>query len=153
VTIERRRHPRFPLLVQITVHQNDEDFVMEMLDLSRGGARVDLGSAARPDWVNLRREVELHAPSAEGSITLKGTIVRIVEELEHREFAVQLHQVLDVQTLSAVTGVAVSPAMPPPLPKRQPTAAPPLPQRQPAAAPPLPHRRAAVAPPLPRRGL
>ncbi|MFK7990612.1 MAG: PilZ domain-containing protein [Sandaracinaceae bacterium] len=131
MTIERRRHPRFPLLVQITVQRNDEDFVTELLDLSRSGARLDLGCAS-PPWVATKRAIEIHLPSAAGSVALRGTVVRLAEEQGRRVLGLRFERVLDETTLTAITRAAEDPAKPPPLPRRSPPRAP--------APPPPPNR-------------
>lgn len=136
MTIERRRHPRFPLLVQITVQRNDEDFVTELLDLSRSGARLDLGCAG-PSWLIARRAIELHVPSLVGSVALKGSVVRIDQENGHRVLGLRFDEVLDEATMSAITRAAEDPATPPPLPRRAPAAR--APAHRAPAPPPPPH--------------
>lgn len=114
---ERRVFPRYELLAQLSVRDGAVDHVLEILNLSRGGALVDLGSTARPRWLELHRAVEARLFDADGHVLLEamGRVVRIAETLEHRTFAIQFDTLLDEHVVrSALRAVG----RPPPLPGR-----------------------------------
>lgn len=114
-TTERRLHPRFDLLAQVFVRSEDVDHVLAILNLSRGGALVDLGNEPRPRWLAVGRAVELRlfAPEGEPLIEARGKVVRIVETLDHRTFAVQFDAPLDE---AVVRETLRAHGRPPPLP-------------------------------------
>jgi len=88
---------------------------LEILNLSRGGVRVDLGTEPRPRWLELSRELDVRLFSPEGSTILeaRGKVVRIDEALAQRTFAVEFNQLLDDVTLREALRRA---GRPPPLP-------------------------------------
>jgi hypothetical protein len=112
---ERRVHPRYDLLAQISVRHGNLDHVLEIVNLSRGGALVDLGGEPRPRWLVLHRDVDVRLFDAEGRTVFerRGKIVRIAETLEHRTFAVQFEDLLDD---AIVRGALAAAGRPPPLP-------------------------------------
>lgn len=114
---DRRVHPRYDLLAQIRIRHAEVDHVLAILNLSRGGALVDLGTEPRPRWLELHRVVEVHVFDGEGETTLsaKGKVARIAETIEHRTFAVQFDELLDD---AIVRSVLASAGRPPPLPER-----------------------------------
>jgi hypothetical protein len=115
VSEERRVHPRYDLLAQVSVRHGNVDHVLEIVNLSRGGACVDLGDEPRPRWLALHREVDLRLFDAEGRPVLesRGKVVRISETVDHRTFAVQFDALLDD---ALVRGVLRGAGRPPPLP-------------------------------------
>jgi hypothetical protein len=112
---ERRAHERHELLAQVHVRHDDVDHVMSVVNVSRGGALVDLGDAPRPRWLELRRAIALRLFGREGEalVEARGRIVRIIETLESRSFGVQFDEVLDDATLRTALRAA---GQPPPLP-------------------------------------
>lgn len=112
---ERRAHPRHDLLAQIHVRHGDVDHVMSVVNVSRGGALVDIGGAPRPRWLELRRAigVRLFGPEGELLVEARGRIVRIVETLESRTFGMQFDAELEDATLRTALRAA---GKPPPLP-------------------------------------
>ena len=116
-TDDRRAHPRFDLLAQVHVRGGQTDLVLEIVNLSQGGALVDLASLRRPRWIAPAREVELRLMEEDGKTAFAATarIVRVVETLDSRTFAVQFDEELEeavVRRACAATGA------PPPLPRR-----------------------------------
>lgn len=112
---ERRAHERHELLAQVHVRHDDVDHVMSVVNVSRGGALVDLGDAPRPRWLELRRTIAVRLFGREGEalVEARGHIVRIIETLESRTFGVQFDEVLDDATLRTALRAA---GQPPPLP-------------------------------------
>lgn len=117
MTDERRVHPRYDLLAQIRIRHAEVDHVLAILNLSRGGALVDLGTEPRPRWLELHRVVELRVFDGEGGTTLsaKGKVVRVAETIEHRTFAVQFDELVEERVVRNVLSAA---GRPPPLPER-----------------------------------
>lgn len=114
---ERRVYPRYDILAQVRVREGSVDHVMEILNISRGGALVDLGDAKRPRWVEIRRELDVRLFDTDGSTLVEtgAHIVRIVETLDSRTFAVEFDEVQDDET---VRRACASAGKPPPLPPR-----------------------------------
>lgn len=114
---ERRIHTRFDLLAQVTVRHGSVDHVLEILNLSRGGALVDLANEARPRWLEMHRVVEVRLFDGEGRTVLEasGKIVRVSESLATRTFAVEFDALLDDEAVRRVLREA---GRPPPLPER-----------------------------------
>jgi hypothetical protein len=112
---ERRVHPRYDLLAQIAVRHGSVDHVLEILNLSRGGALVDLARESRPRWLDLGRQVEVRVLGLDGATVLEaeGRVVRIVENLDTRTFAVQFDALVDDDVVREVLRAA---GRPPPLP-------------------------------------
>jgi hypothetical protein len=114
---DRRIHPRYELLAQVTVRHGSVDHVLEILNLSRGGALVDLAHEPRPRWLELHRPVEVRVFDGEGRAVLErtGSIVRVVENVDNRTFAVQFDELLDADSVRTALSDA---RRPPPLPER-----------------------------------
>lgn len=112
---ERRVHPRYELLAQVGVRAGSIDHVLAVVNLSRGGALIDLGSEPRPEGLELHRSVDLCLLDADGHALLetRGDVVRIAETLDHRTFAVRFEALLDDDV---VRGVLSTAGRPPPLP-------------------------------------
>jgi len=117
VSADRRAHPRYELLAQITVRHGSIDHVLEVINLSRGGALVDLGREPRPPWLSIEREVSARMIDGDGHAVLEvhGRVVRIAETLHHRTFAIQFDELIDDDRVHAVLARA---GRPPPLPVR-----------------------------------
>lgn len=114
---DRRSYERFDLLAQVRVRSGNVDYLLEVVNLSRGGALIDLGSEPRPAWLELLRTIEIRLlDPAEGSaiIDAKGRVVRIVETLDSRTFALEFEVPVDEDTLRRTMRAA---GMPPPLPR------------------------------------
>lgn len=114
---DRRVYPRYEILAQVRVREGLVDHVMEILNISRGGALVDLGDAKRPRWVEIRRELDVRLFDTEGATLVEtgAHVVRIVETLDSRTFAVEFDVVQDDETIRRACASA---AKPPPLPPR-----------------------------------
>lgn len=116
---ERRLYPRFDLIAQVRVSGTSAqvDYVMGIVNISRGGALVDLGTLKRPSWVELGRRVDLRLfdPEGEPLVEARGRVVRIVESLEERTFAIEFEA---VQEDDVIRRACISMGKPPPLPKR-----------------------------------
>ncbi len=112
---DRRGYPRYELLAQISVRTGSVDHVLSIVNLSRGGALVDLGSEPRPDWLELHRKVDVRLLDGDGHALLEtaGDVVRIQETLEHRTFAVRFDALVADDVVRSVLSSA---GRPPPLP-------------------------------------
>jgi hypothetical protein len=112
----RRVYERFDLLAQVRVRQGTLDHVLEIINISRGGALVDLGDA-KPRWLALRRVVEVRLLAEDGSALLDatGSVVRIVETLDKRMFAIEFDTPQDDEIIRRALKAA---GKPPPLPSK-----------------------------------
>ena len=70
---ERRRDPRHPLMagVQVLSQERQPLAIGEIVNLSHGGAQVDLGVALEP---GARVQVAVHLPGGAGSLGLEGQV-------------------------------------------------------------------------------
>lgn len=116
---ERRAYERFDLLAQVRVSGGmaHVDYLMDIVNLSRGGALLDLGSIKRPSWIEIDRKVELRLQSPDDGlrIDVRGSIVRILETRQVRQFAVEFDEALDD---ALVRRACLAAGKPPPLPGR-----------------------------------
>jgi hypothetical protein len=132
---DRRVHPRFDLMAQVRVRRGKVDYLMDLSNISCGGALVDMGSLKAPSWIQRGRSVEIGIinPVALDTVELEAEIVRIEQSDTATRFAVRFVD-LDAPTSAQIERlVAIAspePARPPPLPA---TAAPPR-----VGPPPLP---------------
>lgn len=133
---DRRIYPRIDLFAQVRVRQGSVDHVMDILNLSRGGALIDLGSTKRPRWLELRKRVDIRVfgPDGEATVDVGAQVVRILETLEQRTFAVEF---AEVQDESSIRRACIAAGGPPPLPSAEKA-----PSERPAdGPPPLPSAR------------
>ncbi len=118
--VERRCRPRFDVLVQVRVHHDDTDLVLEVKNLSISGALVDLAQIERPGWLLLGARVELTfvIPDSVKSVDLVGQVVRLTEDLRYRHFAVQFQDVApqEERALARLIDAGRKRVGPPPLP-------------------------------------
>jgi hypothetical protein len=90
---------------------------MEVHDISESGAYIELGTLDRPKWLELGQEVQLglFLPESVEQFEVIANVVRIVESLDSRGFAVQFHE--SEEAREAVLGlIAEAAPRPPPLP-------------------------------------
>ena len=115
---ERRRHERFDLIAQVFVRSGKVDTLLDVTNISRSGARLDMGTLRRPNWLALSREVEFRLLDPEGGplIEITGKVVRIAEDMDQRYFAIEFDELLDREV---VRRACVDVGRPPPLPSRQ----------------------------------
>jgi len=88
--IERRRHPRYELMAQVRVKRGKVDYIMELHNISMTGALVDMGSLAKPPWVDMDRTVEIGIihPVDLDTVEVRGRVVRVDRDGDHTRFAV-----------------------------------------------------------------
>ena len=92
---ERRRHARFDVMAQVRVKRGRTSLVLEVLNVSKSGAFVELGTLDRPAWVSPGKRVELivflSGDEAGTGVSVRtwATIVRIVESTHGLGFAVE----------------------------------------------------------------
>ena len=113
---DRRRHPRFGLRTRVHVRSAGVTQELLALDVSRSGALLDLGDEPRPSWLAVREEVDVTVLDAKGFplVKTRGQIVRVLETLDHRTFAVQFAVLQNEEKIRAACRSA---GRPPPLPK------------------------------------
>lgn len=99
----RRRHSRYQLLAAVRTRRDDEDLVLELTNISRSGALVQLGSLDKPPWLATGETVDLSIvdPTTLELTTVTGTVVRVEQRRRRWGFAVQFHP-LDDQTRASV---------------------------------------------------
>ena len=90
VTKERRVHPRFDVMAQIHLYRGRVDSVMEVINLSAGGALVDMGTLDRPAKLDVGAVVSvgLTNPETLELVELKAKVVRLEVDDEGSRFAV-----------------------------------------------------------------
>jgi PilZ domain-containing protein len=117
-TPDRRRHDRFDLLALVHVRQGSVAHVLEIVNLSRGGARIDLGKELRPRWLVVGREIEVRVLDEHGGELLGGTahVVRIDETLERQTYAIEFVTPHDESVVRKALAAA---GKPPPLPVKR----------------------------------
>jgi hypothetical protein len=122
--IERRRHPRYELMAQVRVKRGKVDYIMELHNISLTGALVDMGSLAKPPWVELDRVVEIGIihPVDLDTVEVKGRVVRIDAGGEHTRFAVDFElEDDDVRAgIERLVKLAMASEAPPPERRRPP---------------------------------
>lgn len=111
---ERRAHPRHDLFAQVHVKHGSVTRVLDILNLSRGGALVDLGRR-NERWMTVGQALEIHVLDAEGRTVLgsAGTVVRIAKTPDGWTLAMRFDALLDDDTVRRVLREA---GRPPPLP-------------------------------------
>ena len=111
---DRRIFERFDVIAQVRVRHGQVDHIMEVLNVSRGGALIDLGTDARPGWLKLDRRIQIRllGPDGDELIDAEADVVRIVESRDARTFAVQFEGVQGEAHLKDV----LRSVRPPPLP-------------------------------------
>lgn len=117
VATDRRRFQRHELLAQVRVRHGVIDFVLEIANLSCGGALVDFGSMPRPSWLTLRCKVDVRVLHTDGRALIESParVVRIEESLERCTFAVEFEV---TQPESVVKRAMAGRWLPPPLPRK-----------------------------------
>ncbi len=123
--IERRLHPRYELMAQVRVKRGTVDYVMEMVNISRGGALFSMGTLKRPPWVEASRvtEISIVHPVELDAIEVKGEIVRVTSSPKDTLVAVRFVELTagvqaQVDRLVELAAETAPPAKgPPPLPK------------------------------------
>lgn len=115
---EKRRHARFEIIAQIRARGGQIVHVLEVINLSRGGALIELGQEKRPAWVELGRRVDvsLCGADAEALFETQATIVRIEETFELRAFAVEFAEEQDAERIHQA---CLRAGRPPPLPNQR----------------------------------
>jgi hypothetical protein len=115
---ERRRHTRYELMAQVRVRRGSVDYVLELVNISRSGALVSLGSLQEPRWLSIGRTVELSIihPEALDTVDLTGRVVRI-EEGARLAFAVEFDppQPAEAAALDRLLAHALESTRPPPV--------------------------------------
>ncbi len=122
--IERRQHPRFELMAQVRVKRGTVDYVMDLSNISRGGALFSMGTLKRPPWSEPGRVLEICIihPIELAAIDVKGEIVRVNQSANDTLLAVrfvEMSATLQAQ-IDRLVELAVDPDAPkgpPPLPK------------------------------------
>jgi c-di-GMP-binding flagellar brake protein YcgR len=118
---ERRRHPRFDLLAQVRVKRSQTDLLMELTNISRSGALVDMGTLPTPSWVDVGRviEVSIVHPDSLDNIEVEARVVRISKDESGTLLAVQFDDLEDdtQRKLDSLVEYARATPRPPPLPK------------------------------------
>jgi c-di-GMP-binding flagellar brake protein YcgR len=128
--IERRAHARYDLIAQVRVKSGRVDYVMELMNISCGGALFSMGSLKRPPWAEPGRKLEISVihPVDLDAVETIGEIVRIDQSAEDTRLAVRFVEVAaETQTrIDQLVEVAMGsvevprpgrPKGPPPLPK------------------------------------
>lgn len=90
VTKERRIYPRFDVMAQIHLYRGRVDLVMEVINLSAGGALVDMGTLDRPAKLDVGTTVSvgLTNPETLELVELKAKVVRLEVDDHGSRFAV-----------------------------------------------------------------
>lgn len=120
---ERRLHPRIELMAQVRIKRSRTDYVLDIKNISLGGALVDFGSLKRPAWLELGKPVEMVifvTGGADLTVAVTGRIVRVVEDEHFRGFGLQFDE-LDASASAAVEALVehAKGTQPPPLPPRR----------------------------------
>ena len=127
---DRRRHQRFDLIAHVRVKRGRVDYVMELTNISRSGALVDMGTLDRPKWVSLDGEVEIGIihPESLDIVPLTGKIVRVQRVGDSIQFAVTFIAPDEhAAELDGLIAYAQATSQAPP-PTEPPAGPPPLPQ-------------------------
>ncbi|MCC6524246.1 MAG: PilZ domain-containing protein [Polyangiaceae bacterium] len=117
---ERRQHERYELLAQLSMHLEEVDYVLELVNLSHSGAYVLLGSVERPEGLDVGVEVLLSVihPTSGELVALAGRVVRLQEDLRGLGFGVHFRE-LDADGQSGLEDLlTLARRQPPPLPGR-----------------------------------
>ncbi len=87
----RRADPRFEVMAQVRVKRGKVDYIMDLTNISRSGALVNMGSLKTPAWVQHGRVVEIAIihPVDLDTLQVKGEIVRIQKNKDGTLFAVR----------------------------------------------------------------
>ncbi|MBW2454264.1 MAG: PilZ domain-containing protein [Deltaproteobacteria bacterium] len=125
VGTERRRHPRYELMAQVRVKHGKLDYLMDLVNISLGGALLHLGKLVRPGWLAVGRtlEVGIIHPIDYEPVLFDGRVVRLVEDEEGTTVAVEFDDLGEAgsEDLAKLLKLAMdgpaTPAGPPPLPK------------------------------------
>lgn len=112
---DRRLHSRHELFALVRVRRGTIDHVASTINLSRGGALLDLGEESGPTWLKVGKEVDVGLLDAEGACLFetRASIVRISDVEGRRFFAVQFAAVQDEDVIRSACREA---GRPPPLP-------------------------------------
>jgi hypothetical protein len=126
--IERRRQPRYELMAQVRVKRGKVDYIMELHNISMTGALVDMGSLAKPSWVDMDRTVEIGIihPVDLDTVEVRGRVVRVDRYGDHTRYAVDFELDDDAtrEGSDRLVKVAMQSEAPPAADRRRP---PPLP--------------------------
>jgi hypothetical protein len=89
--LERRRHPRYELMAQVRVKRGHLDYVMDLQNISLGGALLHMGKLDRPGWLAVGRMLEIGIihPVHYDTLLVDGRVVRLVEDEEGTSVAVE----------------------------------------------------------------
>ncbi len=92
---ERRRSPRHELLAQVRVTRGRTDIVMELVNISRSGALIDMGSVKQPNWVDVGRvlDIAITHPISFDLVDVSGREARISKDEHGTRFAVEFGEV------------------------------------------------------------
>jgi len=95
--VERRRHPRYDLMAQVRVKRGQLDYVMDLVNISLGGALLHMGKLDRPGWLAVGRVLEIGIihPIDYEPLQVDGTIVRLVEDEDGTSVAVEFEGLSD----------------------------------------------------------
>ncbi len=134
---DRRAHPRYELMAQVRVKRGQVDYVLDLANISRGGALFSSGSLKLPAWAVVGRTLEISIihPETLDALDVQGEIVRVVSTSTDTKLGVRF--VALSATVQAQVDALVALAA-----QRAPSEAPPAPGSGPSAAkkgpPPLP---------------
>ncbi len=112
-------------MAQVRVKQGRLDYLMDLVNISLGGALLHLGKLDRPGWLAVGRtlEVGIIHPIDYETLLFEGRVVRLVEDEEGTTVAVEFGD-LGEEGMEAIGKLvklamdeAATPAGPPPLPQ------------------------------------
>jgi hypothetical protein len=88
---DRRAHPRYELMAQVRVKRGQVDYVLDLANISRGGAMFSSGSLKLPPWAAVGRKLEISIihPVSLDSVDVQGEIVRVVGTATDTKLAVR----------------------------------------------------------------
>lgn len=108
-------------MAHVGVRHGSDIVPLTLVDLSRSGALVNLGTRPRPSWLEVDADLVLAiaARETDTSVNIEGSVVRIVEDRRFRAFAVEFYK-YDASTRQALETLLAHARIkrggPPPLP-------------------------------------